>query len=120
VLLDFEGEPMRPIAERIRPDLALRDVAGMLRSFDYVSGSIRLDQPERSPESVREWARGARAAFLDGFATASDVDLAAARPLLDALELDKAVYEAIYEARNRPTWIAIPLRAIGRLVEPAG
>lgn len=116
VLLDFEGEPMRPIAERVRPDLALRDVAGMLRSFDYVSGSIRLDQPERSPESVREWARTARHAFLDGFAQASSVDLAAVGPLLEALELDKAVYEAIYEARNRPTWITIPLRAIARLV----
>jgi maltokinase len=119
VLLDFEGEPMRPIAERVQPDLALRDVAGMLRSFDYVSGSIRLDQPERSLESVREWAKAARVAFLDGFADASGVDLHAQRPLLDALELDKAVYEAIYEARNRPTWIAIPLRAIGRLVDAA-
>lgn len=116
VLLDFEGEPMRPMSERVRPDFALRDVAGMLRSFDYVAGSIRLDQPDRSPESVREWARAARRSFLDGYAAASGLDLTSARPLLDALELDKAVYEAIYESRNRPTWIAIPLRAITRLV----
>jgi predicted trehalose synthase len=115
VLVDFEGEPMRPMAERVRPDLPLRDVAGMLRSFDYVAGSIRLDQPDGSPASVRDWARTARLAFLDGYAEASAVDLAAARLLLDALELDKAVYEAIYEARNRPTWIVIPLRAITRL-----
>jgi predicted trehalose synthase len=115
VLVDFEGEPMRPMSERVRPDLALRDVAGMLRSFDYVAGSIRLDQPDRSPASVREWAQSARRAFLDGYAAESGADLAAARPLLDALELDKAVYEAIYEARNRPTWIVIPLRAITRL-----
>lgn len=113
VLLDFEGEPIRPMAERVRPDLALRDVAGMLRSFDYVAGSIRLEPG--SPESVRAWARAARRAFLDGYASASVVDLDAQRPLLDALELDKAVYEAIYESRNRPTWITIPLNAIARL-----
>ncbi|SIT71930.1 hypothetical protein [Microbacterium sp. RU33B] len=116
MLLDFEGEPLRPMAERRSPDLALRDVAGMLRSFDYVAGSIRLDQPDRSPEGMLAWARAARQAFLDGYAQVADVDLALERTLLAALELDKAVYEAIYEARNRPTWVAIPLRAIGRLV----
>ena len=68
MLLDFEGEPLRPMAERTRSDLALRDVAGMLRSFDYVAGSIRLDHPERSPETVREWARTARQAFVEGYA----------------------------------------------------
>ncbi len=117
VLLDFEGEPLRPMAERTRPDLALRDVAGMLRSFDYVAGSIRLDHPERSRETVREWARDARLAFVEGYAHESGADLRAVSPLLAALELDKAVYEAIYEARNRPTWVSIPLRAIARLVE---
>ncbi|HET8926604.1 MAG TPA: phosphotransferase [Microbacterium sp.] len=114
MLLDFEGEPMRPMAERVRPDLALRDVAGMLRSFDYVAGSIRLDQPERSPESVRAWALSARTAFLEGYERGSGSTLAD-HALLDALELDKAVYEALYETRSRPTWVAIPLRAIGRL-----
>ncbi|HWI32076.1 MAG TPA: aminoglycoside phosphotransferase [Microbacterium sp.] len=118
VLLDFEGEPMRPMIERVRPDLALRDVAGMLRSFDYVAGSIRLDRPDRSRESVQEWARAARRSFLAGYAEASGADLGATRRLLDALELDKAVYEAIYESRNRPTWISIPLAAITRLIGP--
>ncbi|MGA7148103.1 MAG: phosphotransferase, partial [Microbacterium sp.] len=117
VVLDFEGEPLRPMAERTRADLALRDVAGMLRSFDYVAGSIRLDDPDRSPESAREWARTAREAFLEGYARTSGDDLREEAPLLAALELDKAVYEAIYEARNRPTWVTIPLRAITRLVE---
>ena len=117
VLLDFEGEPLRPMSERTRPDLALRDVAGMLRSFDYVAGSIRLDDPERSPVAAREWAHGARAGFLEGYAMASRADLDSQTALLAALELDKAVYEAIYEARNRPTWVTIPLRAISRLVE---
>jgi predicted trehalose synthase len=117
VLLDFEGEPLRPMGERTRPDLALRDVAGMLRSFDYVAGSIRLDRPDRSPGAVGDWARTAREGFIDGYARVSGVDLDAQRDLLSALELDKAVYEAIYESRNRPTWVTIPLRAITRLVE---
>ena len=118
VLLDFEGEPLRPMAERTRPDLALRDVAGMLRSFDYVSG---LPPPRRAGPVARDGARvGAQPrdeAFLDGYAAASGADLAALARLLAALELDKAVYEAIYESRNRPTWVSIPLRAIARLVE---
>jgi trehalose synthase-fused probable maltokinase len=116
VLLDFEGEPLRPMPERTSADLALRDVAGMLRSFDYVAGSIRLDEPDRSPAAAREWARTARESFLDGYAVTAAADLAGQAPLLAALELDKAVYEAIYEARNRPTWVTIPLRAIERLV----
>ena len=117
VLLDFEGEPLRPMSERVRPDLALRDVAGMLRSFDYVAGSIGLDHPDRSPELVRAWAGEAQRAFLSGYAGRSGVDLGLHSALLAALELDKAVYEAIYESRNRPTWVTIPLRAIDRLVE---
>jgi maltokinase len=117
VLVDFEGEPLRPMSERVSPDLPLRDVAGMLRSFDYVAGSIRLDQPDRSPEAVREWARNARHSFVEGYAGTAGAELDAGSALLAALELDKAVYEAIYESRNRPTWVAIPLRAIARLVE---
>ncbi|WP_439592361.1 maltokinase N-terminal cap-like domain-containing protein [Microbacterium sp.] len=117
VLLDFEGEPLRPMAERREPDLALRDVAGMLRSFDYVAGSIRQGDPARAPGAAQEWARSARTAFLDGYCAASGTDLDDQRELLAALELDKAVYEAIYEARNRPTWVSIPLRAIARLAD---
>ncbi|MEZ3161817.1 phosphotransferase [Microbacterium sp. BWT-B31] len=117
VIVDFEGEPLRPMLERQRPDLALRDVAGMLRSFDYVAGSIRLDATDRSSHTVLAWANDARQAFLDGYAAVSGVDLDAQRTLLAALEIDKAVYEAIYESRNRPTWVSIPLRAITRLVE---
>ncbi|MFE5410511.1 phosphotransferase [Microbacterium sp. NPDC056569] len=117
IMVDFEGEPLRPMAERTQPDLALRDVAGMLRSFDYVAGSLRLDDPDRSADAVRTWAREARGAFVEGYAASSGGGLDPQHPLLAALELDKAVYEAIYEARNRPTWVAIPLRAIARLVE---
>jgi predicted trehalose synthase len=89
----------------------------MLRSFDYVAGSIRLDNRERSPEAVREWALTARRSFVEGYASRSGAESDVESPLLAALELDKAVYEAIYESRNRPTWVTIPLRAIARLVE---
>ncbi|WP_400996524.1 phosphotransferase [Agromyces sp. GXQ0307] len=115
-LLDFEGEPMRPMAERRRPDLPVRDVAGMLRSFDYVAGATELGHPERAAEA-RAWAASARQAFIDGYVAASGMDLTVYRDLLAAFELDKAVYEAIYETRNRPDWAPIPLRAIRHLLE---
>ncbi len=111
VLLDFEGEPLRPMYDRRRPDLPVRDVAGMLRSFDYVAGSTGLEHPERA-NATAEWADAARTAFLDGYVATSGLDLGVSRELLAAFELDKAVYEAIYETRSRPTWAAIPLRAI--------
>jgi predicted trehalose synthase len=122
LLVDFEGEPLRPLAERTRLDSPLRDVAGMLRSFDYAVGSLRNTAPAPSipagGEPLSEWARAARAAFLDGYIATSSIDLRAHRPLLDAFELDKAVYEAMYEARNRPTWLPIPLTAVAYLVSP--
>ena len=108
VLVDFEGEPLRPMNERDRPDVALRDVAGMLRSFDYAAGA--------TPGLPAEWAAACREAFIAGYLAESGVDIEVFRPLLDAFELDKAVYEAIYEARNRPDWLAIPLRGIEQLL----
>ena len=112
VLLDFEGEPLRPLAERTRPDLALRDVAGMLRSFDYAAGSWEQTHPGRS---AAPWATRARTAFLDGYAQSAGRDPREDAVLLNALELDKALYEVVYEARNRPTWLGIPTTAIARL-----
>lgn len=114
VIIDFEGEPMRPMHERREPDLALRDIAGMLRSFDYVAGSLAQDGDVDRARRAGAWAAEARAAFLAGYAGASGTEPAGL--VLDALELDKAVYEAIYEARHRPGWLAIPLAAIERLV----
>ena len=111
VLVDFEGEPMRPMEERRRPDSAVRDIAGMLRSFDYVAASLDRERPR---EEMAEWARSARRSFLGGYE--HRMGEPATGPLLDAFELDKAVYEAIYEARNRPDWLPIPLGAIARLV----
>jgi maltokinase len=113
VLVDFEGEPLRSMLERSEPDIALRDVAGMLRSFDYAAGSVALEG-ERDASS---WASSARHAFVDGYIDRSGVDVRAHRELLDAFEIDKALYEAVYEARNRPDWIAIPVAAVRRLAE---
>ena len=112
VLIDFEGEPLRPLAERTQPDLALRDVAGMLRSFDYAAGSWEQTHPGRS---AAHWADRARTAFLEGYAQESGRDPREDALLLNALELDKALYEVVYEARNRPTWLTIPTTAIARL-----
>jgi predicted trehalose synthase len=111
MLVDFEGEPLRPMVERCRLDTPLRDVAGMLRSFDYVAGALAA-QGRPAPEG---WAPAARAAFESGYADASGCDIRENRTVLDALELDKALYEAVYEARNRPTWLRIPVAAIARL-----
>jgi maltokinase len=112
VLLDFEGEPLRPLAERNRPDQPMRDVAGMLRSFDYAGGSVELASPGTS---AREWVSQAQDAFLEGYAAVNGTDPRARGPLLTAYLVDKALYEVVYEVRNRPAWAAIPLAAIDRL-----
>jgi predicted trehalose synthase len=117
VLLDFEGEPLRPMAERSEPDVPLRDVAGMLRSFDYVAGT--LVQQGGDAERAHRWAADARAAFLQGYEAELGEALEPHRPLLDAFELDKALYECVYEARNRPTWLPIPRDAVLRLTGEA-
>ena len=117
VVLDFEGEPMRPMSERSQADITLRDVAGMLRSFDYAAGSVAL---RGGGDSALAWASAARRAFVDGYIARSGNDVRAHRALLDAFEIDKALYEAVYEARNRPDWIDIPVTAIRRLAERSG
>jgi trehalose synthase-fused probable maltokinase len=109
ILLDFEGEPLRPMVERSRPDFTIRDIAGMLRSFDYVAGTHVGDA------AVEQWAAMSRRAFLDGYIERSGTDLRSQRALLDAFEVDKAIYEAVYEARNRPDWLPIPTAALRRL-----
>jgi maltokinase len=116
VLLDFEGEPLRPLAERSLPDQPLRDVAGMLRSFDYAAGSWEQSHPGGS---ARTWAAEAQRAFLDGYAAESGSDPRTDSALLTAFQLDKALYEVVYEARNRPTWLTIPTAAVARLLDDA-
>ena len=117
VLLDFEGEPLRPISERSDPDLALRDVAGMLRSFDYAAHQAEAGQlaPEDALAWGQEWAARCRSEFCLGYADVAGHDPREYAALLVALELDKALYEVVYEARNRPDWIHVPLRAVARL-----
>ena len=115
-IVDFEGEPMRPMHQRRVLDSPLRDVAGMLRSFDYVAGTLEAADPN-SHEAARAWADSARAAFLEAYTHSGGHDLDPA--LLDAFELDKALYEAVYEARNRPDWLGIPVTAVQRLAARA-
>ncbi|MDQ3579141.1 MAG: aminoglycoside phosphotransferase, partial [Actinomycetota bacterium] len=118
VLLDFEGEPASRPADRVRTRSPLRDVAGMLRSFDYAA--LHLLAGDESDHQLHtraaEWADRNRSAFCDGYATVGD-DPRAQVVLLRALELDKAVYEVAYEHRNRPDWVGIPLAAIQRAAQ---
>jgi len=125
VILDFEGEPARPLAERRRKQPALKDVAGMLRSFSYAAYASLLSYTARRPEEYGRlepwaafWEKWVSAAFLRAYLqTAADApflpgDRAHLSTLLDALMLDKALYELNYELNNRPNWVRIPLRGI--------
>ncbi|MFH0521946.1 maltokinase [Streptomyces sp. M41] len=111
-LIDFEGEPSKPLAERRMPQPPVRDVAGMLRSFDYAAHSA--DPP------VPGWANSCRAAYCSGYAQVSGADPRTDPVLLRAYETDKAIYEVVYEARHRPDWLPVPLSAIRRLAADDG
>lgn len=105
-IIDFEGEPAKTMAERREADAIWRDIAGMLRSFDYAAATAP------GPHSSA-WAEECRSAFLRGYAggelSATELNM------LRAYEADKAIYEVVYETRNRPDWVGIPLRAVAAL-----
>ena len=125
-IIDFEGEPARPLAERRMKSCGLRDVAGVLRSFDYAvaaaatAPSIEALSPaaaERHAALLAAFRAAAEAAFLDAYRMASAeapaplVPEAAETPLLDLFLIEKAAYEIRYEIMNRPAWLGIPLRS---------
>ena len=131
IIIDFEGEPARPISVRRLKQSPLRDVAGMLRSFHYAVSSAMLEQtadirPEDFPASepwIRLWYVWVSVAFLKAYFTVTDQGtfLPKAREelqvLLDAYLLEKALYELRYELNSRPDWVKIPLQGILYLLE---
>ena len=111
-IIDFEGEPLKPPEERAAPDAVWRDVAGLLRSLDYA----RNTYPHPESDQARQWHSQARSAFLTGYLGSRPLP----RDVLAAYEVDKAIYELVYEVRNRPTWAEIPRRAIASALRSHG
>ena len=126
-VLDFEGEPARSLEERRRPSSPFKDVAGMVRSFQYAA-AVALserdgDERHRLASLAGEWERRNRMAFLRGYLGTEGVDALLPEPgadrqaVLAAFELDQAVYEVLYERAHRPDWVGIPLGAVRRLLD---
>jgi maltokinase len=121
VIIDFEGEPARPLPERRQKRSPLRDVAGMLRSFAYTASAVQILRAHKAPE---DFEQRARERFLEAYFSEVDPSLlppgdAAIGNLLSIFELEKAIYELQYELNNRPDWIPIPVAGIARLLESA-
>jgi maltose alpha-D-glucosyltransferase/alpha-amylase len=125
VILDFEGEPARPLAERRTKQSPLKDVAGMLRSFSYAAFSALMKYTTRRPEDYQRlapwahlWEQSVSSAFLHAYCEYSrGVAVVPTEPelfqqLLEAYVIDKAFYELVYELNNRPNWVLIPLTGI--------
>jgi maltose alpha-D-glucosyltransferase/alpha-amylase len=125
MIIDFEGEPARPLHERRTKALAMRDVAGMLRSFQYAAYSALFDRASKS-EGLERWADAwnmcVGAEYLKAYMRVADgsiflpPDPEERRMVLDAFLLQKALYEVVYEMNNRPDWVRIPLHGILSLI----
>jgi maltokinase len=119
LIIDFEGEPARPLVERRQKRSPLRDVASMLRSFAYATSATAIMRGVPAPGAFEERARRT---FLEHYFGAIDPSLlpageAAVINLLSIFELEKAIYELQYELDNRPDWLPIPVAGIARLLE---
>jgi len=117
MIIDFEGEPSRPVAARRGLHSTLQDVAGMVRSFDYAAHQLLITGASDSQHAYRaaEWSRRNRSAFCQGYASVSGADPREPLALFAAFELSKAVYEVGYEYGHRPAWTQIPLAAVAEL-----
>lgn len=120
IVLDFEGEPLRPLAERNEPDLPARDIAGMLRSFAYAAAQGRRANNASEAADGEHWRAECAQAFLSGYFGQTAARLRALDPITLALELDKALYEVSYEARQRPAWIQVPIDGVMGILQRAG
>ena len=121
-IIDFEGEPSKSLEFRRAMHSPLKDIAGMLRSFDYAARGLVISPHTDAQHKYRaaEWAERNRQAFADGYAAAAGTDPRLAGSLLRAFELDKAIYEVVYEHGHRPLWEAIPLQAVVALINTGG
>jgi maltose alpha-D-glucosyltransferase/alpha-amylase len=134
IVLDFEGEPARPLAERRARHSPLKDVAGMLRSFNYAAYAVLFEAQARAADPAQRhalaawataWEEVARGAFLEGYFSAArqhtgapylPATPAVLQQVLAVFELEKAFYELNYEFNNRPTWVPIPLKGLLRVL----
>ena len=129
-IIDFEGEPAKSLDQRRAKHSPLRDVAGMLRSFNYAAWAavkrvedLQADAGPKVLGSALEWEQRAAKAFLTSYHDAIlgcpsyPADEAVAKRLLDLFTLEKALYEIAYEAANRPAWLGIPIKGVTGILD---
>ncbi len=132
VITDFEGEPARALSERRSKRSPLKDVAGMIRSFNYAAvtglknGAFRAEDAAALEPWARFWNLWVAAAFLKSYVNAAGQSAFLPRSrdemkvLLDLLILEKAIYEIAYELNNRPEWVRVPVRGVLEIIQPTG